>query len=118
MAYEVVRVRSVGRVVDGMSGRERSSYDAAVQALRGEGCRAGGKRLAALDGDDFPMCQHNLYGSWRMTTVYRPDATIVIVLVARHTTRESPAVVLADVFPGLSATGRRRSDQPPCCDDP
>jgi hypothetical protein len=66
------------------------------------------------------MCQRSLYGAWRMTTVYRPppDADIVIVLVARHTDSENPNATLADVFPGLSAVGRRRSEQPPCCDDP
>lgn len=47
MAYEVLRVASVGRTVEGMTRHERRSYDAAVQALRGEGCRAGGKRLMA-----------------------------------------------------------------------
>jgi hypothetical protein len=93
-------------------------YDAAVQALRGEGCHAGGKRLAALDKTDYPMCQRALYGPWRMTTVYRSNGSIVIVSGARHTRRESPSVTLAEIFPGLSETGRRRSEQPPCCDDP
>lgn len=118
MAFEILRVPGVGRVVDGMTGRERRAYDAAVQALKGEGCRAGGERLAALDQSDFPMCQRALYGTWRMTTVYRPGGSIVIVSVARHTERESPGATLAEVFPGLSATGRRRSEQPPCCEEP
>lgn len=103
-----------------MSSRERRAYDAAVRALKGEGCRAGGKRLAALKDGDYPMCQRALYGTWRMTTVYRPppDGSIVIVSVARHTDRDSPSALLAEIFPGLSAAGRRRSDQPPCCHDP
>lgn len=55
-----------------------------------------------------------------MTTVYlsAPDDSIVIVSVARHTDGESPNATLAAIFPGLSAPGRRRSEQPPCCDDP
>lgn len=118
MAHVVLRVPSVGRVVAGLSSREKRSYDAAVQALKGEGCRAGGKRLAALDEADYPMCQRALYGSWRMTTVYREDGSIVIVSVARHTAAESPSATLAEIFPGLSSTGRRRSAQPACCDDP
>ncbi len=120
MAHTVLRVPSVGRVVAAMSRRERRAYDAAVQALKGEGCRAGGKRLAAIDDGDYPMCQRSLYGAWRMTTVYRssPYDSIVVVSVARHTDGENPNGTLAAVFPGLSAHGRRRSDQPPWCDDP
>jgi len=91
-----------------------------VQALKGEGCRAGGKRLAAIDDGDYPMCQCSLYGDWRMTTIYRPppDDGVAIIAVARHTDRENPNAALAEIFPGLSAEGRRRSEQPPCCDDP
>ncbi len=118
MPYTVLRVPSVRRTVDtDMNGRERRAYDAAVLALKGEGCRAGGKRLAATHAEGYPMCQRPLYASWRMTTVYRKDETIVIVSVAKHTSGENPNVTLADIFPGLSATGRRRSEQPPCCDD-
>jgi hypothetical protein len=99
---------------------KRTLAENAVQALKGEGCAAGGKRLAAIDEGDYPMCQRSLYGPWRMITVYRPppDESIVIVSVARHTDRENPNATLAEIFPGLSAVGRRRSDQPPCCDDP
>lgn len=120
MTHTVLRVPSVGRVVAAMTRRERQAYDAAVQALKGEGCRAGGKRLAATSAGDYPMCQRPLYGAWRMTTLYRPppERSIVIVAVARHTHRENPNALLAEIFPGLSAVGRRRSDQPPCCDDP
>ena len=47
-----------------------------------------------------------------------PDAdTVVIVSVAQHTGGSNPHGALAEVFPGLSATGRRRSSKPPCCED-
>ena len=100
-----------------MTKRERQAYGAAVDALKGEGCRAGGKRLAATGGVDYPMCQRSLYAAWRMTTVYRSDGSIVIVSVAKHTESDSPTAVLSEIFPGLSAAGRRRSEQPPCCED-
>jgi hypothetical protein len=116
--FTVLRVPSVGRVVAAMSKRERRAYDAAVEALKGEGCRAGGKRLADVEGGDYPMCQRSLYASWRTTTVYRPDATIVIIAVAKHTETGNPSTTLAEIFPGLSGVGRRRSDQPPCCEEP
>jgi hypothetical protein len=119
VSFTVLRVPSVTRVVEhDMTKRERRAYDAAVDALRGEGCRAGGKRLAATNATDYPMCQRSLYAAWRMTTVYRPDGSIVIISVAKHTESESPAAILAEIFPGLSAAGRRRSDQSSCCADP
>jgi hypothetical protein len=119
VSFTVLRVREVGRVVEHeLTARERRSYEAAVAALRGEGCVAGGKRLAAVDTGDYPMCQRSLYGSWRLVTVYRRDGSIVIVALERHTRRGSVAATLAENFPGLAPTGRRRSEQPPCCDDP
>jgi hypothetical protein len=89
--FVVLRVPSVARAVDQLSRRERRAYDAAVQALKGEGCRAGGKRLAAVEDGDYPMCQRSLYGAWRMITVYRQDGTIVIVEVGQHTSEDSPS---------------------------
>lgn len=119
MPFAVLRVRDVRRTVEHkLTKRERRAYDAAVEALRGEGCRAGGKRLAAADAGEYPMCQRSLYGAWRMITVYRGDRSIVILAVDRHTETESPSATLAKSFPGLAVTGRRRSDQPPCCEGP
>jgi len=117
VAFVVLVAASVQRVVETeMTNRERRSYVAAVQALRGQGCRAGGKRLASTDAADYPLCQRALYGSWRMVTAYRQDSSIFVVAVERHL-EESVAAALAETFPGLSATGRRRSEQPPCCED-
>jgi hypothetical protein len=116
--FIVLRVRDVANTVEHeMTRRERRLYDAAVASLKAQGCRAGGKRLASSSGDDYPMCQRSLYGDWRLVTVYRQDDSIVIIELARHTKNENPAQALAESFPGLSATGRRRSEQPPCCQD-
>ncbi len=118
MSFTVVRLPSVTRVVEReLSQRERRAYDAAVEALKGEGCRAGGKRLAGTDMGDYPLCQRALYGSWRMVTAYLPDGRILIVEVSRHTAIDSPSARLAETVPGLSPVGRHRADQPPCCDD-
>lgn len=117
MAFVVLVAASARRVVEkDMRKRERRSFDAAVEALRGKGCRAGGKRLLSTDAADYPLCQRALYGSWRMVTGYRQDGSILIVAVERHL-EEPAAAALEDTFPGLSATGRRRSEQPPCCED-
>jgi len=115
--YTVLRVADVAREVGLMSKRERRAYEGAVDALRGEGCRAGGKRVASVAAGDYPICQRSLYRDWRMLTVYRQDKSIVIVALGRHTETESPGGALAESCPGLSATGRRRSEQPPCCEE-
>lgn len=118
MSFTVLRVPSVGRAADAMTKRERRDYDAAVEGLKGEGCLAGGKRLADSRSGDYPVCQRSLYASWRLTTVYQPDGTVVIISLAKHTKSDNPSAALAEIFPGLSVTGRRRSDQPPCCKEP
>lgn len=118
MAFEVDRVKSLRKVVEGFSRRERRAYDAAVGELRGRGCRAGGKRLGAERDGDYSICERPLYAAWRMFTVYPDESRVVIIGLARHTRASAPVRNLADLFPGLSPTGRRRSDQPPCCEDP
>jgi len=117
VAFVVLVAASVLRVIAReMTRRERRSYDAAVAALKGEGCRAGGKRLLSTQAADYPLCQRALYGRWRMVTGYRRDGSVLIVAVDQHL-QETVAAALAKTFPGLSATGRKRSEQPPCCDD-
>lgn len=113
----VLRTRSAGRTVDRLDRQTRRRYDSAVEELRGRGCAAGGYRLLGDAGEDYPLCCRYFYGQWRMHLAF-PDAdTVVIVSVAQHTADSNPHEALAEVFPGLSATGRRRSAKPPCCDD-
>jgi len=83
--FTVLRVADVARAVAQMTKRERRAYETAVDGLRGEGCRAAGKRVASVATGDYPMCQRSLYRDWRMLTVYRQDESIVIVAVGRHT---------------------------------
>lgn len=114
---DVLRTRSAGRAVDRLDRQARRRYDSAVEELRGRGCAAGGYRLLSESGDDYPLCCRYFYGQWRMHLAF-PDAdTVVIISVAEHTTDGNPHEVLAQVFPRLSATGRRRSAKPPCCDN-
>jgi hypothetical protein len=118
MPYEVLRTPQVGAALRKMSRRERRSYEAARDALCGEGCVAGGYRLAAVDGDHYPLCCRHLAYSWRLFTAYPDDGHIVIVALDVHDRDRNPAAELAGVLPGISVVGRRRSNKPPCCDDP
>jgi len=119
MAFRVLRTPQARRVVEQeMDGTARASYEAARDELRGRGCVAGGFRMAADDGDDYPLCGRHLAYDWRMYTAYPDRGTAVIVAIDRHTSAHDPAAELAESFPGLSTIGRRSSDKPPCCDDP
>jgi hypothetical protein len=113
----VLRTRSAGRVVERLDRQARRRYDSAVEELRGRGCAAGGYRLLGASGESYPLCCRYFYGQWRMHLAFPDAGTVVIVSVAKHTAQSNPHELLAEVFPGISATGRRRSAKPPCCED-
>ena len=113
----VLRTRSAGRAVERLDRQVRRRYDSAVQELRGRGCAAGGYRLLGETGESYPLCCRYFYGQWRMHLAFPDPGTVVIISIAKHTTHSNPHELLAEVFPGLSATGRRRSAKPPCCED-
>jgi hypothetical protein len=52
-----------------------------------------------------------------MFTAYPGSQRIVIVALDEHERDRNPAVDLAEVLPGLSTVGRRRSAKPPCCEE-
>jgi len=117
MAFEVLRTPQVRDAVQRqMSRTERAGYEAARDELAGRGCVAGGYKLAATDGGDYPLCARHLANAWRMYTAYPDDARVVIVAVDQHTPKSNPAS-LAETLPGLATVGRRRSEKPPCCED-
>lgn len=118
MPYDILRTPQVAAALRRMSAREKRSYEAARDALRSEGCRAGGYRLAAADGDDYPLCCRHLAYAWRMFTAFLDDERIVIFALDKHDRKHNPAAALAEALPGLATVGRRRSDKPPCCEDP
>jgi hypothetical protein len=118
MPYEILRTPQVTAALRRMSNREQRSYEAARDALRSEGCNAGGYRLAAVAGDDYPLCCRHLAYAWRMFTAFPDDERIVIVALDKHDRKHNPVADLAEVLPGLATIGRRRSDKPPCCEEP
>lgn len=119
MAFEVVRTAAARRAVEHvMDNRARASYEAARDDLRGRGCSGGGYRMAAPDGDDYPLCGRHLAYDWRVYTAYLDDGRIAIVAIDRYGDDHNPAVALTDLLPGLSKVGRRSKDKPPCCEHP
>lgn len=117
MPCEVLRTPQVAAALRRMSTREKRSYEAARNALRSEGCTAGGYRLAAADGDDYPLCCRHLAYAWRLFTAFLDDKRIVIVALDKHDRSHNPAADLAEALPRLGTVGRRRLNKPPCCED-
>ena len=117
MAHSVFVVDTVARVAASLSKTDRRVYDTAISGLKGEGCKAAGYRLAAADGGDFPMCCRHLANDWRMHVLFAKDHSVIVISLARHDKSQNPHQVLADIFLGLSAVGRRKRAKPPCCDD-
>jgi hypothetical protein len=58
----------------------------------------------------------HFYRQWRIHILFPDHDTIVIISVSEHTNHENPHAMLAEIFPGLSTKGRRRSSKPPCCE--
>jgi hypothetical protein len=114
---KVLRTRSAGRAVERLDRQARRRYDSAVAELRGRGCAAGGYRLLGASGENYSLCCRYFYGQWRMHLAFPDSETVVIVSVAKHTPQSNPHELLAEIFPGLSTSGRRRSTKPPCCED-
>ncbi len=118
MAFAVLRTPQVRDAVERqMSRTERASYEAARNELGGRGCVAGGYKLAATDGGDYPLCARHLANAWRMYTAYPDDARVVIVAIDQHLPQHNPVQSLAEALSGLATVGRRRQDKPPCCED-
>lgn len=112
MAFQVRRTHQARRTVEHqMDTTARASYDAARDDLRGRGCEAGGYRMAAADGGDYPLCGRHLAYDWRMFTTYPDEESVVIVAIDRHTEahvqppnspRSSPGWPPWDVVPETS----------------
>lgn len=118
MPHSVFVVDTAAAVAAGLDKRDRRAYDAAIAGLKGEGCKAAGYRLAALDGGDYAMCCKHLANDWRLHTVFLEDRRIVVISLAEHDQRRNPQRALAEALPGLNPTGRRKRKKPACCEHP
>lgn len=103
--------------VKGLRGEVKRKFDRVVTELRQRGCEAGGIRMRADTGADHRVCERRFYRDWRLHLVFGDEDDIVISWVGRHNEDEDVHSDGAEAIPGLSAIGRRRDQQPACCDD-
>jgi hypothetical protein len=76
------------RQIADLRGKAKASFILAVQDIRRRGCQAAGIRLA---GEQLAgICRLDLYGAWRLLTVFEASDRCVLLLVAEHTRSANP----------------------------
>lgn len=117
MTFNVTVARRTAPRARALRGKARDRFWEAVQRLEHEGCKAADYRMRAPDGDDAHICGLRFYGDWRMHLVFGESDDIVVAWVGRHSDQENVHIDGAEDIPQLVHVGRRRADQPPCCDE-
>lgn len=60
------------------------------------------------------ICRRDLYGAWRLLTVFESPDRCILLLVAEHTRASNPYRLLYDAL-GIGEPEERRT-KPACCD--
>lgn len=95
-----------------LRGKAKASFILAVQDIRQRGCQAAGVRLA---GEQLSsICRLDLYGAWRLLTVFEAPDRCVLLLVAEHARSANPYQLLYTAL-GIDEPDQPRT-KPPCCD--
>jgi hypothetical protein len=99
--------------IKALRGKAKASFVLAVEDIRRRGCAAAGVRLAGevLSG----ICRLDLYGAWRLLTVFEAPDRCVLLLVAEHTRSANPYRLLYAAL-GIDEPEEART-KPSCCDD-
>jgi hypothetical protein len=112
LTVSTVPTKLADEQIKAMRGKARASFVLAVEDIRHRGCAAAGVRLAgeALSG----ICRLDLYGAWRLLTVFETPDRCVLLLVAEHTRSASPYRLLYAAL-GIDEPEDPRT-KPSCCD--
>jgi hypothetical protein len=95
-----------------LRGKARASFLLAVDDIRRRGCAAAGVRLAGKELS--AICRLDLYGAWRLLTVFDAPERCILLLVAEHTRTANPYQLLYDAL-GIGEPEEPRT-KPSCCD--
>lgn len=95
-----------------MRGKAKASLLLAIDDIRRRGCHAAGVRLAGSDLS--AICRLDLYGAWRLLTVFDAPDRCILLLVAEHTRTANPYRLLYHAL-GISEPKEPRT-KPTCCD--
>jgi hypothetical protein len=79
-----------------MRGKAKASLILAVDDIRRRGCAAAGVRLA---GEELSaVCRMDLYGAWRLLTIFETPDRCVLLVVAEHTRSANRYQLLYEVL--------------------
>jgi hypothetical protein len=95
-----------------MRGKAKASLLLAIDDIRHRGCAAAGVRLAGPGLS--AICRLDLYGAWRLLTVFEATDRCIVLLVAEHTRAANPYQLLYDAL-GISEPQEPRT-KPTCSD--
>ena len=112
LTVATVPTRLAARQIAALRGKPRASFLLAADDIHRRGCAAAGVRLtgAGLSA----ICRLDLYGAWRLLTVFEAADRCVLLLVAEHTRSENPYRLIYAAL-GISEPGGPRT-KPACCD--
>jgi len=95
-----------------MRGKARASLILAVDDIRRRGCAGAGVRLAGQELS--AICRLDLYGPWRLLTVFEAPDRCILLLVVEHTRTANPYKLLYEAL-HIGEPEEPRT-KPPCCD--
>jgi hypothetical protein len=112
LTVSTVPTKRVRQQIAVLRGKTKASFLLAVQEIHRRGCAAAGVRLTgeALSG----VCRLDLYGAWRLLTVFEAPDRCVLLLVAEHTRSANPYRLLYAAL-GIDEPKESRT-KPSCCD--
>jgi len=112
LTVATIPTKLASQQIKALRGKAKASFVLAVEDIRRRGCAAAGVRLA---GEDLSgICRLDLYGTWRLLTVFEVPDGCVLLVVAEHTRSASPYHLLYSAL-GIDEPEEPRT-KPSCCD--
>ena len=112
MKVATVPTKLAAKQIAALRGKPRASFLLAVDDIRRRGCAAAGVRLTGSGLS--AICRLDLYGGWRLLTVFETRDRCILLLVAEHTRMANPYQLIYDAL-GIGEPAEPRT-KPTCCD--
>ena len=96
MTVATIPTKLAAKQIAALRGKPCASFLLAVDDIRRRGCAAPGVRLAGTGLS--AICRLDLYGGWRLLTVFETRDRCILLLVAEHTRAVSPYQFIYDAL--------------------